>query len=136
MLFYCFIPLRAIVESLPVDAGEFVRNERSAMPEPIEILSQHPPGGRCTLYARYAEEISSCLGLAMRVIHTDCRDAHGEGSPTLRVKGVALLPGDGVILSPEDICAGLASAGLDLSAVPDLAARLEAILECFIEEVE
>ncbi len=114
----------------------FNLNERSAMSEPIEILSQHPPGGRCTLYARYAEEISSCLGLAMRVVHTDCRDAHGEGFPSLRVKGVALLPGDGVILSPEDICAGLAGAGLDLSAAPDLASRLEAILERFLEEVE
>ncbi len=106
------------------------------MPQPIKVHSQHPPGGRCTLYALYAEELSSSLGLARRVVHTDCRDAHGEGFPALLVKGVALQPSDGVILSPEDICAGLASAGLDLSAAPDLAARLEAIQERFLEGVE
>ena len=106
------------------------------MPEPLKVLSQHPPGGRCTLYARYAEELSSSLELAMRVIHTDCRDAHGDGFPSMRVNGVVLQPSDGVILSPEDICAGLASAGMDLSVSPDLASRLEAILEHFLEEVE
>lgn len=105
------------------------------MPEPIKVISQHPPGGRCTLYALYAEELSSCLGVAKRVIHSECRDAHGEGFPSLLVKGVALQPSDGVILSPEDICSGLASAGLDLSAVPDLAVRLEAIQDRFLEGV-
>ncbi|MHB1291428.1 MAG: hypothetical protein ACYCY5_04475 [Sulfuricella sp.] len=105
------------------------------MPEPIKVHSQHSPGGRCTLYALYAEELSSSLGLARRVIHTDCRDAHGEGFPALLVKGVALQPSDGVILSPEDICAGLESIGLDLSAVPNLAARLEAIQERFLEGI-
>lgn len=104
------------------------------MPEPIKILSQHLPGGRCTLYASYAKELSSCLGLAMRVIHTDCRDAHGDGSPSLRVNGAVLQPSDGVILSAADICAGLAAAGMDLSISPDLASRLEAIHEHFLEE--
>ena len=106
------------------------------MHEPIKVLSQQPAGGRCTLYARYAGELSSSLGLAMRVIHTDCRDAHGEGFPTLRVNGVVLQPSDGVILSPEDLCAWLANTGMDLSACPDLASRLEVILECFLEEVK
>ncbi|MDD5328373.1 MAG: hypothetical protein PHX38_00080 [Sulfuricella sp.] len=106
------------------------------MPEPIKVLSQNPPGGRCTLYARYAEELSSSLGLAKRVIHTDCRDAHGEGFPALRVNGVALQPSDGVILSPEDIYAGLMAIGVDLNAAPDLVVRLGAVLERFLEGVE
>mgnify|MGYP001566142778 FL=1 len=105
------------------------------MPEPIKVISQHPPGGRCTLYALYAGELSSCLGLAKRVIYTDCRDAHGEGFPALLVMGVTLQPSDGVILSPKDICAGLASMGLDLNAAPDLAARLESVQERFLEGV-
>jgi cystathionine gamma-synthase len=104
------------------------------MPQPIKVHSQYPPGGRCTLYALYAEELSSSLGLARRVVHTDCRDAHGEGSPALLVKGVALQPSDGVILSPEDICAGLADAGLDWSDASNLASRLDAIQERFLEE--
>lgn len=103
------------------------------MPESIKVISQNPPGGRCTLYARYAAELESCLGLSKRVIHSDCRDAHGDGFPSLVLKGVVLKPSDGVILSPEDIIAGLASAGIDLGAVPDLAKRLEAIQERFLE---
>lgn len=103
------------------------------MPEPIKVISQNPPGGRCTLYALYAEELASCLGLSKRVIHSDCRDAHGDGFPSLVLKGVVLKPSDGVILSPEDICAGLESAGIDLSVLPGLAARLEATQERFLE---
>lgn len=107
------------------------------MPQPIKVHSQHPPGGRCTLYALYAGELSSSLGLPWRIIHSDCRDAHGEGFPALLVMGVALQPSDGVILSPQDICAGLTThAELDWNAVPDLEARLEAIQERFLEEVE
>ncbi|MEN6587812.1 MAG: hypothetical protein ABFE02_17365 [Sulfuricella sp.] len=106
------------------------------MPQPIKVHSQHPPGGRCTLYALYAEELSSSLGLSWRIVHSDCRDAHGEGFPALLVKGAALQPSDGVILSPQDICAGLTDAGLDWSAVPDLESRLEAIQERFLEGVE
>jgi cystathionine gamma-synthase len=103
------------------------------MPEAIKIISQYPPGGRCTLYALYAEELASSLGLSRRVIHSECRDAHGDGFPSLVLQGVVLKPSDGVILSPQDICAGLARAGIDLSFVPDLAARLEAIQERFLE---
>ena len=103
------------------------------MPEAIKVISQHPPGGRCTLYALYAAELESSLGLSKRVIHSDCRDAHGEGFPSLLLHGLVLLPSDGVILSPEDICAGLTNAGIDLCAVPDLLVRLEAIQERFLE---
>jgi cystathionine gamma-synthase len=106
------------------------------MPQPIKVHSQQPPGGRCTLYALYAGELSLSLGLSWRIIHSDCRDAHGEGFPALLVKGVALQPSDGVILSPQDICTGLTDAELDWSAVPDLEARLEAIQERFLEGVE
>jgi cystathionine gamma-synthase len=106
------------------------------LPEPIKVISQQPPGGRCTLYALYASELESCLGLSKRIVHSDCRDAHGEGFPSLLLNGVVLKPSDGVILSPQDICAGLASAGIDLSGVPDLEARLEAIQERFLEGVQ
>ena len=103
------------------------------MPESIKVISQNPPGGRCTLYALYAAELESCLALSKRVIHSDCRDAHGDGFPSLVLKDVVLKPSDGVILSPEDVCAALAKAGVDLSAVPDLLARLEAIQDKFLE---
>ena len=105
------------------------------MPEQIKVISQQPPGGRCTLYALYAAELESCLGLSKRVIHSDCRDAHGDGFPSMVLKGVVLKPSDGVILSPQDIYDGLVAAGIDLSGVPDLAVRLEAIQERFLEGI-
>lgn len=105
------------------------------MPEAIKVISQHPPGGRCTLYALYAEELARSLGLSRRVLHSECRDAHGDGFPALLLHGVALKPSDGVILSPQDICDGLASSGIDLSVLPDLSARLEAIQERFLEGI-
>lgn len=105
------------------------------MPEAIKVISQQPPGGRCTLYALYAEELANSLGLSRRVVHSACRDAHGDGFPSLVLQGVVLKPADGVILSPQDICAGLVSGGIDLSAVPDLAARLEEIQERFLEGI-
>jgi cystathionine gamma-synthase len=103
------------------------------MPEPIKVISQTPPGGRCTLYALYAAELESCLGLSKRVVHSDCRDAHAGGFPSLLLKDDALKPSDGVILSPEDIYAALVRAGIDLGATPDLLARLEAIQDKFLE---
>ncbi len=103
------------------------------MPEPIKVISQNPPGGRCTLYALYAAELENSLGLTKRIIHTDFRDAHGEGFPSMVLLDVVLKPEDGVMLSSKDIYAGLLSAGVDLSAVPDLATRLEAIQEKFLE---
>ena len=105
------------------------------MPEAIKVISQNPPGGRCTLYALYAAELASSLGLTRRVIHSDCRDAHGDGFPSLLLHGMALLPSDGVILSPADIYASLVNAGVDLSGVPDIAVRLEAIQERFLEGI-
>lgn len=99
----------------------------------IEVFSQQPPGGRCTLYAGYAEVLSYCLNTQFRVVHTDCRDAHGTGFPSLLVNGASLQPADGVILSPEDICAGLAHAGVPLNGVPDILDRLNAPMEKMLE---
>ena len=105
------------------------------MPEAVKVVSQNPPGGRCTLYALYAAELQRSLGLSQRVIHSEHRDAHGGGFPSLLLNDAALKPSDGVILSPQDVYAGLLHATIDLSAVPDLATRLEAIQERFLEGV-
>lgn len=97
------------------------------------LFHKIPPGGRCTLYALYAEELANSLGLSKLVIYSDCRDAHGDGFPSLVLQGMVLKPSDAVILSPQDICAYLVQAGIDLSVVPNLAARLEAIQDRFLE---
>lgn len=99
----------------------------------IVVISQSPPGGRCTLYARYADAISEVLGWSHQVVHSECRDAHGEGFPSLRIRDAAIQPSDGAILAPEDICAFLA-AELDAERLVILTARLETVLETFLAE--
>ena len=102
------------------------------MPFELKVLSQQPPGGRCTLYARYAAELSSCFGVAVVIDYTECRDAHGEGFPSLLLNGVALQPSDGVILAPQDIYEALDREGIPHSIAPDLMRRLQAIEDDFL----
>lgn len=99
---------------------------------PVKVISQQPPGGRCTLYARYAEAIASTLGWDHQVVHDDCRDAHGNGFPSLWLGDRAVQPADGVILSPEDICIRLEEIGVGVAGVGALRLRLEAILDDFL----
>jgi len=107
--------------------------EIQGAPFHLRVISQQPPGGRCTLYARYAQELSSSLGMEMDIVHTDCRDAHGEGFPSLLLNGIALQPSDGVILSPADIHAELARLAPHLTDGQNILQRLEAIQDNFLE---
>jgi hypothetical protein len=43
---------------------------------PVKVISQQPPGGRCTLYARYADAVGEYLGWPHSVFHSDEPDAH------------------------------------------------------------
>lgn len=101
----------------------------------LQVISQHPPGGRCTLYARYANAISSGLEWNHQVVHSDYRGPHGEGFPSLLVSDTALRPSDGVMLSPEDICAHLTQTGVSDALVAELQSSLEAILSDFLEKL-
>ena len=38
---------------------------------PVKVISQQPPGGRCTLYARYADAIAGALGCSHRIVRDD-----------------------------------------------------------------
>ena len=100
---------------------------------PVKVISQQPPGGRCTLYARYADAIADTLGWSHRIVHDECRDAHGSGFPSLWIRNSAIQPADGVILSPEDICLYLAHQGVERERIDALSARLQAILDDFLE---
>jgi cystathionine gamma-synthase len=100
---------------------------------PVKVVSQQPPGGRCTLYARYADAIADTLDWSHRIVHDECRDAHGEGFPSLWIRDAAIQPADGVILSPEDICNHLKRDGIDGRRADVLLVRLQAILDDFLE---
>lgn len=99
----------------------------------VRVVSQHPPGGRCTLYAGYAKVLATWLGAQAEVVISSERDAHGTGFPSLLLNGRAIQPADGVILMPADVCAILAGVGLDQTALAGLAEALEAPLERMME---
>lgn len=100
---------------------------------PIKVISQQPPGGRCTLYARYAQAIADVFDWSSHVVHSDCREAHGTGFPSLWIGDAALQPADGVILSPEDVAAHLAGIGIDIGRLAPLRAQLDIILDDLLE---
>ena len=74
----------------------------------IRVISQQPPGGRCKLYADYADTLARQLGAATETVYSQTRAAHGNGFPSLWLDGVAVQPEDGLILMPSDIAAALA----------------------------
>ena len=100
----------------------------------VQIISQHPPGGRCTLYAGYADVLERHLAASARLLFSTTRDAHGEGFPSLWLNGAAVQPADGVILMPADILAALAGHGIAEDHVMGLAEALEVPLDRMLEE--
>jgi cystathionine gamma-synthase len=99
----------------------------------VRVVSQRPPGGRCTLYAAYAAVLNACVDARVEVAISTERDAHGSGFPSMLVNGLPVQPADGVILMPADLCAILATTGLDEKALAGLAEALEAPLERMME---
>jgi cystathionine gamma-synthase len=100
----------------------------------ITIVSKHPPGGRCTLYAGYAEVLARHLGAEVSVCYTDVADAHAGGYPSLILNGETLLPADGVILMPADLCRAVAAHGVAADALLGLIEALEAPLDRMMDE--
>lgn len=97
----------------------------------ITILSKQPPGGRCSLYMRYAETLHEKLGLSVEVRFCD---GGAEVPPPAMLIGDALVaPSDGVIVSPEDIAESLRSR-LPEPEVAELGRLLEATQERWMEE--
>jgi cystathionine gamma-synthase len=99
----------------------------------IRVISQKPPGGRCTLYAGYAVALTRLLDARAELVISTTRDAHGEGFPSLWLNGSALQPEDGVILMPADILVGLAALGVPEEAMLGLAEALESLLDRMFE---
>lgn len=93
----------------------------------ITIVSKDPPGGRCTLYRRYAEVIAEGCGAEVETVFPAAGSA--VEPPALLVDGSVIAPADGLILSPMDVHLGLAGAGC-----PDLSTRLEAAEARFMSE--
>lgn len=95
----------------------------------VRVISQQPPGDRCTLYAGYADALAHHFAVSAEVVFSETRDAHGEGFPSLWLNGAALQPGDGVIVMPADVTAALAAHGVSADALAGLSEALEQPLE-------
>ncbi|MHB1354202.1 MAG: hypothetical protein ACYC5S_07745 [Thiobacillus sp.] len=93
------------------------------------VISQRPAGGRCALYAGYADVLAMHLTARTEVVFSTRRDAHGAGFPSLLMNGRAVQPADGVILMPADLCARLAALGVAEAVLDRLADALDAPLE-------
>lgn len=98
----------------------------------VRVISQQPPGGRCTLYTGYAQALAQHLGAQAQVEYSEVRDAHGQGFPALWLNGSPLQPSDGVIVMPDDILAMLGANGI--GAGDDLHAALDSHVEKMLNE--
>ncbi len=63
----------------------------------VTILSKDPPGGRCSLYLRYAEALREAVGYQPEVRYCDGNAA--VPPPAMLVGDVLIKPSDGVIVS-------------------------------------
>ena len=97
----------------------------------ITILSKQPPGGRCSLYMRYAETLHEKLGLAVEVRF--CDGSAEVPPPAMLIGDILVAPSDGVIVSPEDIAASLRDRLSD-AEVAELGRLLDETQERWMEE--
>lgn len=100
----------------------------------VTIISKYPPGGRCTLYAGYADVLAGHLTGEVAVTYTELADAHANGYPSLLLNGQPVVPADGVILMPADLCAALEGQYVSGEVLLGLAEALEAPLERMMDE--
>jgi len=98
----------------------------------VRVISQQPPGGRCTLYTGYALALAQHLGAQHQIEYSEVRDAHGQGFPSLWLNGSPLQPSDGVIIMPDDILAAVGANGI--SAGSDLSTALDSHVEKMLNE--
>lgn len=73
----------------------------------ITVISKQPPGGRCTLYMRFAEVIGQRAGLDTLVKYCGAEAQEGHRPPAMLIGETLIAPSDGVIITPEDLIAGL-----------------------------
>jgi cystathionine gamma-synthase len=97
----------------------------------ITVMSKQPPGGRCSLYMRYAEALRDRLGLEVEILY--CEGGAGVPPPAILIGEAQVVPADGVIVAPEDFAASLRG-HLSEPEIKELVRVLEATQERWMEE--
>ena len=97
----------------------------------IKVMSKQPPGGRCSLYMRYADGLRQRLGGEVEVLY--CGETDAVPPPALLIGDHQANPSDGVILSPEDISISLRDQLPNLE-VAELSRLLQAAQDQWMEE--
>jgi len=93
----------------------------------ITVVSNNPAGGRCTLYASYAQELSAALGFSIRTLYPD--DSHQFDAPGLLIDDSLVMPSDGVIIDVDDICHCIEQAGIKTDDLGKVRSRLDDLIE-------
>jgi cystathionine gamma-synthase len=105
----------------------------------LSVVSRQPPGGRCTLYMHLTDIVAEVAGGRSELLYPQPRFPHPERpvppAPALLINGEPVPPGDGVLLTPEEICAAVVAAGFEGDA-GRLLEKLEAELERMMEALE
>ena len=96
----------------------------------LTILSNNPPGGRCTLYSRFAKELSITFGIPVKTVFPG--NNQEPGAPGLLIGVNQVIPVDGGTISPNDILNAIKQMGLTVVDMEHLRYRLE----CLVEETK
>jgi len=98
----------------------------------VTIIAKQPPGGRCSLYLRYAQALNQALGFATEVRYGD--EGASAAAPAMLIGDRLITPADGVIVSPEDIAVSC-SDYLREDEVAELRRLLEVTQEQWMDEM-
>jgi len=99
----------------------------------ITVLSNNPAGGRCTLYANYAQELSTALGFNIRTLYPD--DGHQFYTPGLLIDGSLVMPNDGVIIDADDIFHCIEQTGIKTDGLAEVRRNLDNHFEEMMAEI-
>ena len=99
----------------------------------ITVISKQPPGVRCTLYMRFAEVIGQRAGLDTQIKYCGDEAQERHLPPAMLIGETLIAPSDGVIITPEDLIAGL-TGRCSGDALQELHQALHLVQERMMEE--
>lgn len=97
------------------------------------VLSKQSPGGRCTLYMRYAEAISRHLDILFELSYCEFGRDEYCTPPAMLIAEIPIDLSDDVIISPEDLTNGRHDM-LAKDKLNELHQILDAVQEQLMEE--